>query len=231
MDYVNNKRIKFILGMNLFIIGYLSVIIYRCIRICKEKRKLYEKTSTLIIKEIFTYPRDVKYPSILLLAVSIWHFYSNTLPFIMDIPYMGEQNYEEASGTITQCDTNEIVAEVTYRDNITKSITITGSYDLNGGEKIIVKYLPHANIRMKWYIVNDETGETLFQETAIDSLLLDNSMFMMCLAVGSFLTEKFIELLYLLKSEEDIRRHQKILGYAQVISCGILVLSMAYLIV
>ena len=85
--------------------------------------------------------------------------------------YLTGQKFEEASGTITQCNANGIVAEVTYKNNSTANIKIKGNYDLNRGEEIVIRYLPHTDIRMEWYVLDDVTGEPVYLETGADSLI------------------------------------------------------------
>lgn len=63
------------------------------------------------------------------------------------------------------------MAEVTYKNNSTANIKIKGNYDLNRGEEIVIRYLPHTDIRMEWYVLDDVTGEPVYLETGADSLI------------------------------------------------------------
>lgn len=117
-----------------------------------------------------------------------------------------------------QCNANGIVAEVTYKNNSTVNVEIKGNYNLNRGEEIVIRYLPHTDIRMEWYVLDDMTGKLVYMETGASSLI-DNRVFMLCMALGCPLTVKFIVLLFLKKLEEegkeDRMRHLKMLKYAE----------------
>lgn len=101
---------------------------------------------------------------------------------------------------------------------MTERIEIEGSYDLARGEEIVVRYLPHADVRIEWYVLDSETGKPVYLENETDSLL-DSKAFMLCMALGCPLTVKFILLIFLKKMEEeeeqDRRRHLKMLKYAE----------------
>ena len=212
---MDNTKIAMILFMNLVIIFILSLIISTCVREYRKKRISHEGKKLLIFKEI------ISDSDVILLLICAVLFYYFTCPLIQDIPYLTGQKFEEASGTITQCNANGIVAEVMYKNNSTANIEIKGSYDLNRGEEIVVRYLPHTDVRMEWYILDDVTGEPVYLETGSSSLI-DNRAFMLVMALGCPMAVKFITLIFLKKLEEeekkDRMRHLKMLKYAENIA-------------
>lgn len=208
---MDNIRIIMILFMNLVIIFILSLIISTCVRNYRKKIS-HEKKTLLNLKEIFS---DSNVILLLICAVLFYYF---TFPLIQDIPYLMGQKFEEASGTIMQCNANGIVAEVIYKNNSTANIKIKGNYDLDRGEEIVIRYLPHTDIRMEWYVLDDVTGEPVYLETGADSLI-DSRAFMLCMALGCPLAVKYIALIFSVKMEEegkeDRMRHLKMLKYAE----------------
>lgn len=128
-----------------------------------------------------------------------------------------------------QCNANGIVAEVTYKNNSTANIKIKGNYDLNRGEEIVIRYLPHTDIRMEWYVLDDVTGEPVYLETGADSLI-DNRAFMLCMALVCPLAVRYIALIFSVKMEEegkeDRMRYLKMLKYTENIVMAIGTLCM-----
>ena len=216
MDY---KKIVTAVFMNLGMLFILLLAVHNGIKHFREKRKPQENKKKIPLgpEGIFS-PRETDF---ILLFACIYIFYKFTFPFIQDIPYLAEQNYEEASGTIIQCNANGILAEITYRNNVTGNIEIEGDYGLAGGEEIVVRYLPHADVRMEWYVLDDVTGEPVYLETGSSSLI-DNRAFMLVMALGCPMAVKFITLIFLKKLEEeekkDRMRHLKMLKYAENIA-------------
>ena len=225
MDY---NKIIIAVFMNLGMIFILLLAVHNWIKYFREKRKPQENKKRKVPagpEGIFS-PRETDF---ILLFACIFIFYKFTFPFIQDIPYMAEQNYEEASGTIIHCDAGGIVAEITYKNNTTGNIEIEGDYGLAGGEEIVVRYLPHADVRMEWYILDDVTGEPVYLETGADSLI-DNRAFMLCMALVCPLAVKYIALIFSVKMEEegneDRMRHLKMLKYTENIVMAIGTLCM-----
>lgn len=217
MDY---NKIIIAVFMNLGMIFILLLAVHNWIKYFREKRKPQENKKRKVPagpEGIFS-PRETDF---ILLFACIFIFYKFTFPFIQDIPYMAKQNYEEASGTIIHCDAGGIVAEITYKNNTTGNIEIEGNYGLDGGEEIVIRYLPHADVRIEWYILDEMTGEPVYLETGASSLI-DNRAFMLCMALGCPLAVKFIVLIFLKKLEEegkeDRMRHLKMLKYAENIA-------------
>ncbi len=216
MDY---KKIIIAVFMNFGMIFILLLAVHGCIKHFREKKlQVNKKRKVPAGPEGIFSQRETDF---ILLFACIFIFYKFTFPFIQDIPYLMEQNYEEASGTIVHCDAGGIIAKITYKNNTTGNIEIEGNYSLNGGEEIVIRYLPHADVRMEWYILDEATGEPVYPETGTNSLV-DNRAFMLCMALGCPMAVKFFALLFLKKLEEegkeDRMRHLKMLKYAENIA-------------